>query len=107
MLNSSNTVTFSQLQAQLNDIENFVESGNCDQASECTYMAIGSKACGGPSAYIIFSKDIDVAALKIMVDRYTQDQEIYNKENNVVSDCSLVNPPQKIDCLDGNCIEIN
>lgn len=103
---SNNSVTLAQLETQLKDIQNFVSKGNCSQAGECSYLAIGSKACGGPAGYIVFSNNIDVDALKQMVERYTEDQKTYNKENNVISDCSLANPPEKLDCLDGSCIEI-
>ena len=107
VLNTNNTITLSSLEAQFTQIQEFVKSGNCDEASSCNFMAIGSKACGGPSAYIIFSENVDVEALKKMVDRYTEDQRTYNIEINVISDCSLVNPPQNIDCQDGTCVEIN
>lgn len=105
-LSTTNPITASQLQAQLTEIQNFVKTGSCNTAAQCKYMAIGSKACGGPSDYIVFSEDIDVTVLKKMVDRFTEDQKTYNKENNVASDCSLVTPPQNLDCIDGNCIEI-
>lgn len=106
VLNGHNSITLAHLETQLNDIQNFVKKGSCAQDGECAYLAIGSKACGGPMGYIIFSNDIDVAALKKMVDKYTQDQKTYNIENNVISDCSIVNPPEKVGCVDGSCVEI-
>ena len=106
VLNGHNTVTLEQLETQLKDIRNFVSEGDCSQAGECAYLAIGSKACGGPMGYIVFSNNIDIAALKKLVDKYTADQKTYNIENNVISDCSLANPPEKIGCVDGSCVEI-
>ena len=106
VLNGHNTVTLAQLEAQLKDIRNFVNKGTCNGAGECAYLPIGSKACGGPIGYIVFSNNIDVAALKKMVDKYTADQKTYNIENDVISDCSLANPPENIGCVDGSCVEI-
>lgn len=105
-LSGQNNITLAQLESQLTDIRNFVEEGNCTQEGQCTYLPIGSKACGGPMGYIVFSNTIDVPALKKMIDRYTADQRIYNIENNVISDCALANPPEKVDCVDGDCVEI-
>lgn len=105
-LSGQNTVTLSQLEAQLSEIRNFAGKGNCSQNGQCSYLPIGSKACGGPMGYIVFSNSIDVAALKKMVDKYTADQRTYNIENNVISDCSIANPPETVGCVDGNCVEI-
>ncbi len=105
-LNGQNSITLVQLEAQLRDIENFVKKGNCSNAGECAYLPIGSKACGGPMGFIVFSNNINVDALKKMIDKYTHDQKTYNTENNIISDCSLPNPPEKLECVDGGCIEI-
>lgn len=105
-LSSQNTVTLTQLETQLNDIHNFVAEEGCANEGACSYLPIGSKACGGPMDFIVFSNTLDVEALKKMVAKYTQDQKKYNSENNVTSDCSLVTPPEKVGCVDGRCIEI-
>jgi len=54
----------------------------------------------------IYYFSVDVEILKKLVEKYTQDQSIYNKENNVISDCSIPSPPANLDCVDGNCVEI-
>ena len=105
-LSTQNTVTVAQLETQLNDIRNFVNQEGCNTGGECSYLPIGSKACGGPVDYIIFSNTIDVETLKKMVEKFTEDQKRYNIENNVMSDCRFVTPPEKVDCVDGSCIEI-
>ncbi len=106
VLDGQNSVTLGQLDAQLKDIQEFVNKASCSPAGECDYLPIGSKACGGPMGFIIFSNDIDVEALRKKIDKYTNDQKTYNRENNVISDCSLPNPPEKLGCVDGDCVEI-
>lgn len=105
-LSGENTVTLAQLEAQYNEIEEFINQGTCSKDTECNYLPIGSKACGGPSGFIVFPENIDVEALKIMVKNYTENQRKYNKENNVISDCSIPNPPAKLGCIDNSCVEI-
>ncbi len=106
VLSGQETVNQSYLEAQLKEINDFVQSGNCDNQAQCNYLPIGHKACGGPAGYVVFSDNIDVEALNKMIEKYTDDQRIYNKENNIISDCSMVNPPEKIGCIDGKCSEI-
>lgn len=105
-LSTQNTVTLAQLETQLIDIRNFVNKEGCNAGGECSYLPIGSKACGGPVDYLVFPNTIDVEALKKMVNKYTEDQKKYNIENNIMSDCMLVIPPEKVGCVDGSCIEI-
>lgn len=105
-LSGQNNITLAELDNQLKDIRNFVNEGKCSQTGECKYIAVGSKACGGPMGYIVYSTNVNVDVLKKMVDKYTADQRTYNIQNNVISDCSLANPPEKVDCVDGSCIEI-
>jgi len=105
-LSGQNEVTLKHLEAQLNDIHTFVNEAGCSNAGQCSYLPIGSKACGGPMGFIVFSNNIDIATLKKMVDKYTEDQKLYNIQNNVISDCSLPNPPERLDCVDGKCAEI-
>src|SRR5690606_36404373 len=80
------SVTPAHLEAQLKNIRNLINQEGCTNESACTYLPIGSKACGGPMDYIVFSNNIDVEALKKMVNKYTVDQKKYNIENNVISD---------------------
>lgn len=99
-------VSKSTLEKRLTDIQSFIDSGNCGTVTQCQYIAYGKKACGGPAGYLVFSENIDVVKLKKMVNDYSIAEDIYNKENNVVSDCSLPTPPQKMQCEGGKCIEV-
>jgi hypothetical protein len=82
-------------------------SENCTESSQCSYIAYGSKACGGPQGYLVFSSEIDTEKLKDLVNKYTIAEAAYNKQNGIVSDCSVISPPQTIDCLDGDCVKID
>jgi len=94
------------LEKRLADIHSLIEEGTCNTGSQCQYIAYGKKACGGPSGYLIFSGNIDIDKLKKLVNEYTLAEDIYNKENQIKCDCSIPNPPQKMECQGGNCIEV-
>lgn len=99
-------ITAFELQQQFREIQNLIESGECTENSQCTFIAYGSKPCGGPQGYFIFSSSIDVEALKQKVKRYTQDERLYNIQEGTGSDCRFVTPPGEVGCIDGNCSEI-
>lgn len=100
-------VTANDLELQLEQIKNLAASENCTENSQCSYMAYGSKACGGPQGYLVFSSKVDLDKLKELVKNYTAAEAAYNKQNEIMSDCSLVTPPQTIGCVDGNCVKMD
>lgn len=100
-------ITTQDLNLQFEEITKLAASKNCNDGSQCSYMAYGSKACGGPQGYLVFSSEIDAEKLKTLVDKYTAAEAAYNKQNGIFSDCSLVAPPQSIGCVDGKCTQIN
>ncbi len=99
-------ITAFELQQQFQEILNIVDSGNCSEDSQCSFMAYGSKACGGPQGYLVFSSNIDVEALQKRVTKYTEDERLYNNQQGASSDCMFVTPPNEMGCTDGNCMEI-
>jgi len=88
------------------EIETIVDQGNCTEISNCNYIAFGSKACGGPQGYLVYSNSIDVILLKEKVTKYNQQEKDYNKKWNIISDCSVPSPPTSIACVDGKCIGV-
>lgn len=92
-----------KMQSLHQEIENLISTGSCNEASDCDYLPLGEKACGGPHAYVVFSADIDVEKLKQLVNEYTLLEKEYNDKFGIPSDCSLVNPPENIGCVNSKC----
>jgi len=86
-----------------NEIIALVDSSVCNDESECDFVAFGSKPCGGPWGYLVFSNSIDTDELMEKVDRFNQLQNSYNIRYNIVSDCSVVMPPTSLICEDNKC----
>lgn len=103
---SDQELTIMELEKQLQDIHEFIDNGGCSPGSECSFMPYGSKACGGPQGYLIFSSETDVPALQKMVEKHRKAEAAYNKQNQIISDCSIPAPPEKLACEDGKCIQI-
>ena len=88
------------------EMESIVAEGSCAKPTECDFIPVGDKACGGPSGYIIFSEDINLEKLEEIADEYTNLERTYNQKFGIPSDCSLTRPPQNIGCINNACGEI-
>ena len=94
-------VGLGDLETMYNEIVALSESVSCENDSEWTFTAIGSKACGGPIGYIAYASTIDTENFLAKVEAYTAAQKKYNEENGIVSDCSLAKEPTGVVCQDG------
>ncbi len=76
----------------------------CKSDNDCTSVALGSKACGGPQGFIISSeknsKMNQIETLAIMSEKLAKD---YNRENNINSDCEYEIAPS-VSCVRNRCI---
>ncbi len=99
-------VSLQDLELQFEVIQELVNQSNCSENSQCSYIAYGTKACGGPQGYLVFSSEIDENKLKAMVTKYSKDEDTYNKQNGIMSDCSFPLPPENFSCIGGKCVAI-
>ncbi len=76
---------------------------DCSNSGQCEVIAFGSKPCGGPWEYLVYSSsDTDRELLIEKVNTYNQLQNEYNMKNGIGSDCAFVMPPE-VTCTDGQC----
>lgn len=87
-------------------IETLANTSVCNENFECRYMAYGSKPCGGPWGYLVYSTSIDTLKLAQLVEEYDKFEDVLNKECERFSDCAMVNPPQRLECENNKCIAI-
>ena len=80
------------------DIKALSESVSCNDASLWKFTALGAKACGGPTSYIAYSSKIDTTYFLKLVNTYTEKMQVFNVKYGVISDCSVMVPPDGIIC---------
>lgn len=80
------------------EISNIAYSLPCTDSSNWSFVAYGTKACGGPQGYLPYHKNIDVPSFLEKVETYTKAEKEFNIKWGVVSNCALVNPPKSVDC---------
>ena len=84
--------------------EELLGERRCSKSSECAAVAFGSKPCGGPWTYLVYSKTgTDENALLDIVMEYNQFNRTVNERHGLISDCMLVNEP-RLDCVNGLCV---
>ena len=108
---TNNTETSQEEELQVLDvlheeIEQLIAEGICTENSDCDFIAFGSKPCGGPWSFLVYSTSIDVALLQQKVEIYNNQQNAYNIKWGMFSDCSFASPPEEIRCVDGECVAI-
>jgi hypothetical protein len=73
------------------------------KVSQCKLIAFGSKPCGGPSAYEVYSAEAsNEFRLKGLVNQYNNLDRKLNEEKRAFSDCMFVEKPQ-VTLADGIC----
>lgn len=78
-----------------------VNSTPCTNPAEWSFTAIGSKACGGSTGYIMYSLKINVPEFLKKVENYTKAEDAYNKKWGLISTCDIILPPTRVDCVNG------
>lgn len=104
---TSDTITTAQLETKKQEIQNYINSFSCSESIGCSYIAFGSKPCGGPWSYLVFSNTVDIAKLQEMVKNYNEMNKLYNSQTGIFSDCMVVMPPKEVKCINGVCTAIN
>jgi len=99
-------ITAKKLENQLAEIHSVINADSCSETGDCSFLAYGSKACGGPQGYLLFSNQVDVEALTTMVEEYNKAEDAYNKKFGVSSDCMYATPPTQLACDNGKCIQV-
>lgn len=104
---SSQEEDLAELAALQGEIELLIDSGVCSENSDCKYIAFGSKACGGPKTFLVYSTSIDVDLLQQKVETYNALENSFNQKWGITSDCSVVSPPTSVGCVNGKCVAVN
>ncbi len=87
-------------------IEDLAATAVCNEATECKFIALGSKPCGGPWSYLIYTTSIDTEKLKLWVEDYNKKEALFNAKWGTLSDCGITNPPSSINCENNTCIPV-
>ncbi|RBP49347.1 hypothetical protein [Arenicella xantha] len=88
------------------EMEAIAENRYCDVDSDCATMPIGQRACGGPSAHMVYSKQIGTQAIVALENLAKQSAELAqqtNQRNQMMSTCQML-PPAVAACIEQRCV---
>jgi len=92
----SSDVLMSKIQAEVGDAA-------CDGPQQCHSIAIGSKPCGGPDAYLAWSsKRTDEKRLRSLAEQHALARKDENLRNDMLSTCVFETNPG-VTCRAARC----
>lgn len=87
-----------QLKAEIGDAA-------CDNSQQCKTVAVGSKACGGPEAYLPYStKRSDSAKVSRLAAEDAAQRKAADQRAGMVSNCMMIMDPGAV-CTAGRCVK--
>lgn len=104
---NATSITIEMLNEKKNEIKEYIASFPCDESIGCNSIAFGSKPCGGPWEYLVFSNAVDLTFLENEVELYNEMEHQFNTNTGATSDCAIVLPPTEIGCVNGVCAAID
>jgi hypothetical protein len=92
--------------ARLNDeVLRLSQPLKCSSDADCASLPMGSKPCGGPWKYVLYSKkNSKVPALKKKLSEYNKLDQKINEAQQVMSDCSMALEPN-LKCEKSMCVD--
>jgi hypothetical protein len=100
---SSVNITSAQLETKKQEIQNYINSFTCSESVGCSFIAFGTKPCGGPYTYLLFPNSVNLTKLKEMVANYNEMNRLFNIQTEAISDCMYQLPPTEVKCVNGVC----
>lgn len=74
---------------------------SCNNSSDWSFTAYGTKACGGPQGYIAYSNQLNTVEFLQKVTEYTEAENQYNIKWGIVSTCDAIPVPVDVECVNG------
>lgn len=95
----------SSLEALVKGIHLLAKSNlSCVSDKDCVLFPIGSRACGGPSSYVMTSVfNSNYEEIEILSEKSREKEYAYNIQYRVYSNCSLLDAPRP-SCVSKICI---
>lgn len=85
------------------ELDRRIGAAEADAPDACHVVAVGAKACGGPTDYRVYSSAADVEAVEAAAAAVTALDEDANRRFDLVSDCMVVVPPRPA-LVGGRCV---
>lgn len=94
------------IQSTRQQLNTLITDTQCDNSTQCQVLAVGSRACGGPSSYIVYSnKTADSDQVEQLATKITEQESKFNAQNDMMSICQHLSAPST-QCTENKCVKI-
>jgi len=94
------------MEALLREIRITAGVARASHLDQCKLLSVGAKPCGGPERYVLYStENADETTLKALAERYTELAKQRNEREGLISDCSVITPPN-LSLVGGVCVPL-
>ncbi|ALS31451.1 hypothetical protein PTRA_a0054 [Pseudoalteromonas translucida KMM 520] len=99
-------VTLDDIKAAKNELNTLIANKQCDSSTQCQVEAVGSRACGGPSSYVVYSTTTATTEqVTALSKKITTFESNYNAQNQMVSICQHLTAPST-QCVENKCVKL-
>ena len=105
-VDAAKEVSLDDIKTAKNKLNNLIADKQCSTSSQCKVSAVGSRACGGPSDYIVYStQSAPQEQVSALSDTITQLESTYNAQKGMMSICQHLTAPST-QCVENKCIKL-
>jgi hypothetical protein len=99
-------VSIDDIKAAKNQLNTLVADAQCDTTAQCKVSPVGSRACGGPSSYIVYStKTVAEEEVTNLSKKITAFESNYNAQKDMMSTCQHLTTPST-QCVENKCVKL-
>jgi hypothetical protein len=99
-------VSIDDIKTAKKELNTLIADNQCDTSEQCKVSAVGSRACGGPSGYIVYStKTASEEQVTALSKKITTFESNYNAQKGMMSICQHLTTPSTR-CVENKCVKL-
>ena len=88
------------------ELNTLITDKQCDTSIECRVSPVGSRACGGPSSFAVYSvKTASEKQVTALSEKITKLESSYNAQKGMMSICQHLTTPST-QCVENKCVKL-
>ena len=100
------TISIDDIKIAKEALNTLITDTQCDTNAQCKVSPIGHRACGGPSAFIVYStKTTEQKEVTALSEKVTTLESKYNTKEGLISTCQFLIAPSA-QCIDNKCVRV-
>lgn len=100
------SVSIDDIKTAKAELNTLITDTQCDTSTQCRISAVGSRACGGPSSFVVYStKSASEKQVAALSDKITKLESSYNSQKGMMSICQHLTTPST-QCVENKCVKL-